>query len=78
MQHFFTPEDIFAGREVWFHDNSVGAGTVRGRAGNVVPQRSGPRNRIRGGRLLQKRIEKYLLTMKKLLIHLTNSRKKEK
>ena len=54
---FFTPEDIFQGREVWFHDNSVGAGTVKGRAGNTAPQRSPPRNRNRGGRLLQKRID---------------------
>ena len=54
---FFTPEEVFQGREVWFHDNSVGAGTYKGRAGNTAPQRSPPRNRNRGGRLLQKRID---------------------
>ena len=54
---FFTPEEVFQGREVWFHDNSVGAGTVKGRAGNTAPQRAPPRNRNRGGRLLQKRID---------------------
>ena len=51
----FTPEEIFQGREVWFHDNSVGAGDVKGRAGNAVPQRAPGRNRNRGGRLVQKR-----------------------
>ena len=51
----FTPEEIFQGREVWFHDNTVGKGTVKGRAGNAVPKRAPGRNRNRGGRLVQKR-----------------------
>ena len=55
----FTPEDIFQGREVWFHNASVGnaATGVKGRAGNVVPTRAPTRNRNRGGRLIQKRID---------------------
>ena len=55
----FTPEEIFQGREVWFHNLSVGnaANGVKGRAGNVVPQRAPVRNRNRGGRLVQKRID---------------------
>ena len=52
----FTPEDIFQGREVWFHDNSVGSGNKLGRAGNAVPKRAPGRNRNRGGRLIQKRV----------------------
>ena len=55
----FTPEEIFQGREVWFHNLSAGnaANGVKGRAGNVVPQRAPVRNRNRGGRLVQKRID---------------------
>ncbi|MBK56305.1 MAG: hypothetical protein CMC84_03200, partial [Flavobacteriaceae bacterium] len=53
----FTPEEVFQGREVWFHNTSVGSGTFKGRAGNVVPNRAPPRNRNRGGRLVQKRID---------------------
>ena len=53
----FTPEEVFQGREVWFHNTSVGSGTLKGRAGNVVPNRAPPRNRNRGGRLVQKRID---------------------
>lgn len=55
----FTPEEIFQGREVWFHNTSVGnaATGVKGRAGNVVPARAPVRNRNRGGRLVQKRID---------------------
>ncbi len=55
----FTPEEIFQGREVWFHNLSVGnaANGIKGRAGNVVPQRAPVRNRNRGGRLVQKRID---------------------
>ena len=55
----FTPEEIFQGREVWFHNLSVGnaAAGVKGRAGNVAPQRAPVRNRNRGGRLVQKRID---------------------
>ena len=52
----FTPEDVFQGREVWFHDKSVGTGNKLGRAGNVVPSRAPGRNRNRGGRLIQKRV----------------------
>jgi len=55
----FTPEEIFQGREVWFHNLSAGnaAAGVKGRAGNVAPQRAPVRNRNRGGRLVQKRID---------------------
>ena len=53
----FTPEEVFQGREVWFHNTTVGTGTFKGRAGNVAPKRAPVRNRNRGGRLVQKRID---------------------
>ena len=52
----WTPEEIYAGREVWFHDRSVGSGTFKGRAGGVAPTRAPGRNRNRGGRLGQDRV----------------------
>ncbi len=55
----FTPEEVFQGREVWFHNTTVGnaATGVKGRAGNVAPARAPVRNRNRGGRLVQKRVD---------------------
>jgi hypothetical protein len=54
----WTPEEVYAGRSVWFHDNTVGASNnnVKGRAGDVAPRRAPTRNRNRGGRLAQHRI----------------------
>ena len=54
----WTPEEVYAGRTVWFHDNTVGAinPNVKGRGGDVAPRRAPTRNRNRGGRLAQHRI----------------------
>tara|TARA_B100001250_G_scaffold413379_1_gene447319 strand:+ start:708 stop:2456 length:1749 start_codon:yes stop_codon:yes gene_type:complete len=52
----WTPEEIYDGREVWFHDRAVGSGTFKGRAGGVAPNRAPTRNRNRGGRLGQSRV----------------------
>ena len=57
----FTPEEIFQGREVWFHNLSVGnaAMVLKVELINHVPQRAPVRNRNRGGRL-SKRIDEAL------------------
>ena len=54
----WTPEEVYAGRTVWFHDNTVGAinPNVKGRGGDVAPRRAPTRNRNRGGRLAQNRV----------------------
>ena len=54
----WTPEEVYAGRTVWFHDNTVGAinPNVKGRGGDVAPKRAPTRNRNRGGRLAQNRV----------------------
>ena len=54
----WTPEEVYAGRSVWFHDNTVGAinPNVKGRGGDVAPRRAPTRNRNRGGRLAQNRV----------------------
>ena len=54
----WTPEEVYAGRSVWFHDNTVGAvnPNVKGRGGDVAPKRAPTRNRNRGGRLAQHRV----------------------
>ena len=54
----WTPEEVYAGRSVWFHDNTIGAinPNVKGRGGDVAPRRAPPRNRNRGGRLAQHRV----------------------
>ena len=52
----WTPEEVYAGRSVWYHDRSAGAGTLKGRGGDVVPSRAPSRNRNRGGRLAQNRV----------------------
>ncbi len=54
----WTPEEVFAGRSVWFHDNTIGPSNpnVKGRGGDVAPRRAPPRNRNRGGRLAQHRV----------------------
>ena len=52
----WTPEEVYAGRSVWVHDNSVGTGNFPGRAGDVAPTRSPPRNRVKGGRMGQHRV----------------------
>jgi len=54
----WTPEEVYAGRTVWFHDNTVGKinPNVKGRGGDVAPKRAPTRNRNRGGRLAQNRV----------------------
>ena len=53
----YTHLTLPTNREVWMHTGSVGGGNFAGRAGNPAPWLSPPRNRNRGGRLLQKRID---------------------
>ena len=54
----WTPEEVYAGRSVWFHDNTIGPSNnnVKGRGGDVAPRRAPTRNRNRGGRLAQHRV----------------------